>query len=89
MRPMIILAAAGAALALAACDSREAQRVENAQDQRADSLDDQADRIEQAADSMNGAAGANAADLVDRLEDRADAVRNAGDEAADAIESAR
>lgn len=86
MKPTLIIVAMASALSLAACHSQEAQTVENAYDNQADMLDNQADQLQEASDNMTGLPAANAANAAEKLEDKADALRNVGDAKADAID---
>ncbi len=87
VKKTVLAAAIATTMTLAACGQpQEAANVENAYDNQADAIDNMADNMEQAGDNLTGAAAAANENAVDRLEDKADAVRNAGDEKADAIE---
>lgn len=72
-------------IALAACGSKEENRIENAYDNQADALDNQAANMEALADNLSGTAEDAAENAADALENKADAVRDAGDNAADAV----
>jgi len=73
-------------VALAACDSKQENKVENAYENQADTLDNQAANMEAAADNLSGTAENAAENAADALENKADATREAGEAAADAVE---
>jgi uncharacterized protein YjbJ (UPF0337 family) len=73
-------------IALAACDSKQENKVENAYENQADAIDNQADNMEAMADNLSGNAENAAENAADALENKADATREAGERAADAVE---
>jgi uncharacterized protein YjbJ (UPF0337 family) len=73
-------------VALAACDSKQENKVENAYENQADAIDNQADNMEGMADNLSGGAENAAENAADALENQADAVREAGEKAGDAVE---
>jgi hypothetical protein len=73
-------------VALAACDSKQENKVENAYENKADALDNQADNMEDMADNLSGNAAAAAENAADHLENKADATRDAGEKAEEAVE---
>jgi methyl-accepting chemotaxis protein len=73
-------------VALAACDSKQENKVENAYENQADALDNQAANMESMADNLSGTAENAAENAADALENKAAATREAGDAAADAVE---
>jgi hypothetical protein len=70
-------------IALAACGSKKEDAVENAYDNQAENLENQADMMEEKADNTAGAAGQAMENKGDMLENKADATREAGEKAAD------
>jgi hypothetical protein len=74
MRKVIVPAVAAMTLSLMACQSKQADNVEDAAENRADVLEDMADHT------------ANEA-KADALENKADAVEEAGENMADAIDN--
>jgi uncharacterized protein YjbJ (UPF0337 family) len=73
-------------VSLAACDSKQENKVENAYENQADALDNQAANMEAMADNLSGNAENAAENAADALENKADATREAGEAAADAVE---
>jgi uncharacterized protein YjbJ (UPF0337 family) len=74
-------------VALGACQSKEAENVQNAYDNVAENIENQADNVEGMADNMTGNAAAAAENTADALENKADAVKDAGEHAADAVDN--
>jgi methyl-accepting chemotaxis protein len=74
-------------VALAACDSKEENKVENVYENQADALDNQAANMESMADNLSGSAENAAENAADKIENKADATREAGEKAGDAVEN--
>lgn len=89
MKKSMIFAAIAAPMALAACGSQEAQNVENAYDNQADIIDNQAANLEAAGENAAEAVQANTANAADRLSNAADAVRAEGEAKANAIDASK
>jgi hypothetical protein len=84
----LVIAAAAGLLALAACQkSPQAEAVENAGENAAASIDNQADALSAAADNATDATAATLDNQAANLHSAADNVAEAADAKADAIEA--
>lgn len=86
MKKFAYAAAVTAALALSACgQSKEAEAVEQAGENEAAVIENQADNLMEAADNAVGNEAAALENQAENLTDKADAVEEKADEKADAI----
>src|SRR5947209_20380513 len=84
----LVIAAVAGLLALAACHkSPQAEAVENAGDNAAAAIDNQADALDTAANNVSDAASASLKNQADNLHATADNVSAAADAKADAIDA--
>ncbi|HZV17538.1 MAG TPA: hypothetical protein VFF84_02485 [Sphingobium sp.] len=89
VKTAMIFAAIAAPMALAACGSQEAQKVENAYDNQADIIENHAANVEATGENAAAAVQANTANAADQLRNTADAVREKGEAKADAIDASK
>lgn len=77
MKTIVSVLGLASLIALAACDSKQENKVENAYENQADAIDNQASNMEAMADNLSGNAERAAENAADALENKAEATREA------------
>lgn len=84
MKPFIALIALATVAGVSACDSPQQDAVENSAENKAETIENMADKLEDHADNVGAAVG----NQVDVLEQKADDVRETGEAAKDRMDNA-
>ncbi|MDQ4419107.1 hypothetical protein OOT33_01425 [Sphingobium sp. DEHP117] len=83
MKPFIAVIALATVVGVSACDSKQQDAVENRAENKAETIENMANKLEDHADNVGAAVG----NQVDALEQKADDVREAGEAAKDRMEN--